>query len=416
MKKIVYILVASVFLGAHILAIDIGVAQLSIYRITLVITLGLCTLLLFQNNPVLEGTFYREKIQYRAIYLFWLVVAIVSVLWASSLIGWVKGLFFVGCGIFSILFITTFTQTEKDVKTLFIIVFSMIVMHQLIGFYEIVTNHYIWANLSSGQLSQFASNWSARLPYSTFSNVNDYSTLIFASVPFACIFFHSKKYWLKGISILSILATIFFLIRTGSRGNQLALMVFVVSLIGLKFLNRKILKYGAMILSFIILIGIVGYFASSTVRFNVYDTIQEFISRGGSNFYRINMILNGFIYLIRHFGLGVGAGNVEYWLGNHPIYEVDAPNIHNWFMDILTGYGLIVFILYSVMYIYILRQLYVSYKYSNNSFIRTSSMFLFAYVISFVISSMSSATNMIIEWQWVYWGVMIAYVQSVDGK
>lgn len=417
MKKLVYLLVASVFLGAHILAIDIGVAKISIYRIMLMVIVGVGILLLFQNNPILETSFHRQSLQYRLIYLFWLITAIVSILWVSDLTGWVKGIFFVGCGILSILFITTFAQTEKDIKTLFFIVFLMIGLHQLIGIYEIATNHYMWTSFSSNRANIFAASWKNRQPYSTFANINDYSTLILASLPLACIFFtRAKVYRLKIVSVLSILATILLLLQTGSRGNQLAFIVFIGTIICLKVLNRKIIKRAVYIVSAITLTSIVLYLVFPSVRFGIYNSLQAFINRGGSNFYRINMIINGFIYLIRHLGLGVGAGNIEYWLGNFPVFEVDAPNIHNWFMDILTGYGLIVFVLYTVMYVYILRQLYVSYKYSKNPFVRSSSLFLFAYVVSFIFSSISSATNIIIEWQWVYWGVIIAYVQFAESK
>jgi teichuronic acid biosynthesis protein TuaE len=415
MKKLIYFLVASVFLGAQILAIDIGIAKISMYRIALPLTIMVMILFVFQNNPQIKLTFYRKAIQYRFVYFFWLVTAVVSIIWAQDAMNWVKGTFFVACGISSILLISTFIQTEKEIKVVFSIVFLMLVMHQLIGFYEIFTNHYMWASLSNNRAAQFSASWSARLPYSIFANINDYSTAIFASIPFACIFFiETKKIWVKVLSVSSVFATLFLLLRTGSRGNQLAVIAFIATLICVKFLNRKVLKYIALFVVISLSICVLIFFFSSSLRFSLYERVQTFINRGGSNFYRINMIINGFIYLMRHLGLGVGAGNVEYWLGNYPIYEVDAPNIHNWFMDILVGYGLITFILYVTMYVYILRQLYVSYKYNRKPFIRTSSLFLFAYVVSFIFSSISSATNIIIEWQWVYWGVLIAYVQFTD--
>lgn len=415
MKKLIYFLIASVFLGAHILAIDIGFAKISIYRIVLPLTILAMVVLAFQNNPNVKLTFYRKAIQYRLVFLFWLISAIVSILWASDPMNWVKGVFFVGTGILSILLISTFIETEKEVKRAFSIVFLMIVFHQLIGFYEIFTNHYMWANFSSNRAAQFSASWTARLPYSTFANINDYSTVIFASVPLACLFLvQTDKLWVKFLSIGSLFSTVVLLLRTGSRGNQLALIVFVITIVSLKFLSRKIIRKIATISLVGILLFVVLYFLLPPVRFAMYSRIEGFISHGGSNFYRVNMLINGVIYLVRHIGFGVGAGNVEYWLGNFPVLEVDAPNIHNWFFDILVGYGLITFILYVTMYIYILRQLYVSYKYSQNPFIRTASFFLFAYVVSFIFSSMSSATNIIIEWQWVYWGVLIAYVQFTE--
>lgn len=417
MKKLVFLLVGSVFLGTQILAIDIGIAKISIYRLLLSINLFYLFYLYTINSPQLTLSLSKKENQYRFVYALWLFFALISVLWASNTFRWMYGLFFVGTGIVSILLISIYIRTVQDIKKLFIIVFTMIVFHHLIGWIEVLFNHYFWANVPPNRLAQFSANQSLRMPYSIFTNINDYSTLIFSGVPLALIIlFNTKRLWLKIISVSTIFSTILLLIRTGSRGNQLAFIVFVAVILLLGIINRKISKVLIVTAGIVIVSSLIIYFASSEVRFLVYSRISDFFKHGGSNVYRINMILNGFIYLIRSFGLGVGAGNIEHWLINQPYFAVDAPNIHNWFLDILIGYGVIPFIAYLVMYVHILRQLYVSFKYHHDYFIRVSSLFLFAYVVSFIFSSMSSASNIFIEWQWVYWGMLIAFTQLTQKK
>ncbi|WP_192983060.1 O-antigen ligase family protein [Marinilactibacillus psychrotolerans] len=415
MKKLVYLLVTSVFLGAQILAIDAGIAKVSMYRLILGLTIVAITYFSYQNHPDFSFDFSLKSNQYRIIYLYWLFIAIISIIWAEDFSGWLKGVFFVGCGIFSILLISYFMKSEKDMKILFLILLTMIGLHQLIGWYEILTNNYHWAELSNSKLAQFAGNRSLRDPYSIFTNINDYSTLIFASIPIAFIIFRNfDRLWLKSLSIASIISVVLLLLRTGSRGNQLALITFVFTMVLVKIINRKTIKYVLTGFSVLCIIFIVSYFVIPDLRITVYRLLDKIITGTGSNYYRIHMILNGFIFLFKSLGFGVGSGNVEHWMTNESVFIVDAPNIHNWFMDILVGYGVITFILYIIMYIYILRQLYLSYKYSHNFFIQTTSFYLFAYVISFIFSSISSASNIFIEWQWVLWGIIIAYVQFTE--
>lgn len=417
MKKLVYLLVISVFFGAQILAIDAGVAKISMYRLIFAITVFVLGYLIYQNHPRFTLSFNTKNNQYRLVFLFWLFTAIVSIVWAEDFTGWIKGVFFVGIGILSIILISYFMNTERDIQRLFLIIFVMIGLHQLIGWFEVVTNQYQWAELSSDKLAQFESTPSLRDPYSIFTNINDYSTLVYASIPVSLIIFsNANKLWLKFSSILSVVSIVLLLMRTGSRGNQLALITFVATLIVVKVVSRKVLRYSLNLFGGFIAVFIVSYFVFPGIRLTVYSIIENILNGTGSNIYRIHMILNGFIFLFRSYGLGVGSGNVEHWMVKDPVFVVDAPNIHNWFMDILVGYGVVTFTLYLIMYIYILRQLFVSYKYSHNLFIQSTSFYLFAYVISFVFSSISSASNIFIEWQWIMWGVMIAYVQFTERK
>lgn len=417
MKKLVYLLVVSVFFGAQILAIDAGVAKISMYRMIFAITVSVLGYLVYQNHPGFSLSFNTKNNQYRLVYLFWLFTAVVSIIWAEDLTGWIKGVFFVSIGILSITLISYFMNTESDIKRLFLILFVMIGFHQLVGWFEVITNHYQWAELSSDKLAQFESNPSLRDPYSIFTNINDYSTLIYASIPVSLVIFtNTKKIWLKSLSILSVISIVLLLMRTGSRGNQLALITFILTLILVKLMTRKVLRYFMNLFGWCIVIAIFSYFVFPGIRMTVYNIIEQILNGTGSNIYRIHMILNGFVFLFRSFGFGVGSGNIEHWMVQDPVFIVDAPNIHNWFMDILVGYGVITFTLYLVMYIYILRQLFVSYKYSHNSFIQSTSFYLFAYVVSFIFSSISSASNIFIEWQWILWGVIIAYIQFTERK
>lgn len=400
MKRLAYLLVASVLFGAHFLAIPLGIAQLSAYRFIILLSIVVLVYRLIIRDSDLEFIFGNQNTfsPYQIFYLFWLFYAAISVFWVASLSRWFVGMFFVGCGIFSILFITYYIREEHEVKNLFKIFFVVSIFHQLSAWIE---------------------SMSVTYPKTTFGNQNDFATMLLAGLFVGMLLFlNTKKVWLK-LFIIGYLISGYFLIEiTSSRANSLALLVGLSVMLVVKIFDFKLSRT----IFYIILGAMVFFLLILLISPAFRDSLGEFmtqlfagpIRRFGSNRNRINMVLNGFYFLLGSFGLGVGAGNVEHYLVNESILYVDAPNIHNWFMDILVGYGIIVFVLYVIMYVYILRKLFLNYKHSTNTFIKYTSLVLFGYLIAFIISSNSSATNIIIEWQWVFWGIIIAFVQYTE--
>ncbi len=409
MKILVFFLVVSVFLGTDILALPLPVLQLSMYRITVLVTTFVFVAKIMVRDPKVNFSLSDRINSYQVVYLTWLLYAIVSVLWAESTSRWIFGVFFVGLGVMSIFYITFFIREERDLKILFYIFFFMSAFQQWLGWYELFINRFVLGN-------------SSYVPTSTFGNINDYATLILAGMFFGLIvYFFTSKLAIKLYTIFHLFSGLALLLISGSRGNLLALFVGIFTLLVVNILNSRHTRKIAEILLILFTIMFLAFILIppvQTIGYNILDSIiTNFFRKGGSNRYRINLLLNGFAFLVQTFGLGVGAGNIEYWLQNKPVFpDIDAVNMHNWFMEILTAYGVFIFIIYVVMYIYITRQLYKNYRYSNNQFIRSTSMVLFTYVIAFLISSISSASNIFIEWQWVMWGIIIAFTSYSERK
>lgn len=418
MKKLTYILTGSVFLGAQILAIDLGVAKLSLYRIMLILISCLMVVLIFRNDSRLSFSSNLLSKNYTRFYFFWLLYALISVIWIKDLGGWINAIFFLGCGCLSMLYMGIFIREEKEIRNLFKTVFAMILLHNLIGWMEIVTGTYWFANLDKlDKYHTFATQSSTRIPISIYANQNDFATMLLAGITIAFILFkNSKKGSLKAVYLLTIFSSVFLLYRTDSRANMIALLIGVVTLLVTKhsqlFTRKNILKFVVLISA----ICLIALFFSPTVQQEAvslyYKVHSTLFVEGNSNMTRVNLIKNGFYFLAQSFGLGIGAGNVEHWMEYNSIFSSGTIyNIHNWWMEILTGYGIIIFVLYMSVYFLMIRQLFVNYKYSTNQFIRTTSWILLAYMFSFVLSSISSASNMLIEWQWVFWGIIITFIR-----
>lgn len=416
MKKLVYFMVASVFLGAQILAVDVGIAKLSLYRISIAMSVFFLLLAFFRNDRTIKVSPHNVATKYVAFFGIWLAYGLLSVIWASNLSGWLKGNFFVGIGFLSILLIHLFIHSKADLLVLFRIVAGASLLHNVIGWSEILTGHYRFADLAKlDKYGTFATEPGTRIPISIFANQNDYATLILAGMFFTYLLFRlERKYKWKNLYLTLLVSSMYLIIRTDSRANMLALLLGLAFMLALKLkdlLSRKHLSVligvgiglGVLGLAFIPAIQQLGYKVASLLL----DTSNTI---GDSDNTRINLIYNGFVFLAQTFGFGVGAGNIEYWMQNNAFFNISTKyNMHNWWMEILTGYGIVIFIGYVVLFILMMNQLAKVYHSSSDAFVRQTAVVLFGYLGAFILSSISSASNLIIEWQWVIFGIIIAF-------
>lgn len=402
MKKLSYLLVASVLLGAQFLAIPLGFAQLSAYRSILFLSVMILVYKVVIKDPNLKLSFGHEGdiSPYQLFFIVWLIYGGLSVIWAESITRWIAGIFFVGTGVYSILFISYFLREAADIKKAFGIFLVMTGFHHILGWKQIIVDN-------------------IGFPRTTFANQNDFATLLLAGFFVALMFLiDTKKISFKFLLMIYLISSTALIVITTSRGNLLALFVGIVIFAVIKLLDYDILRVGFVLMLGAVLIFLGALVISPAFR-DLFSSFLEWLLAGPfqpnrSNRYRINLLLNGFYFLLKSFGLGVGAGNIEHHMTTDAILVVDAPNIHNWFMDILVGYGVIIFALYVMMYVFILRRLYLNYSYSNDSFIKNGSFILFSYLIAFLVSSTSSSSNIVIEWQWIFWGLIIAFVQYTE--
>ena len=83
-----------------------------------------------------------------------------------------------------------------------------------------------------------------------------------------------------------------------------------------------------------------------------------------SNIIRKNLILNGYDFFKESKGLGVGAGNymkyIQLGKGEYETDGVDSP--HNWLIEIISQYGIIIVILFIFLIFYIFKVIYFSIK------------------------------------------------------
>src|SRR5690625_2773046 len=255
-----------------------------------------------------------------------LIFAGISFLWVKDIASWLNysAVLFIGT-INSIILWLTISQ-KNIVNNLVKITLLAIFLHNIVGWFEVITGIYPFAF----NIDNIAYNQLLRRPITFFKNVNDFATYLLFGLIFLISYEPIKNLFSKTpvkinqvFKWLLVLSTFGLIIMVGSRGillvSVLAMLLLAILKINNSMYRKRILTIGVGFLA-IALIGLV-------VMFGLLD-IDALNPEDSS---RIYLTLNGIEYLKDTIFVGVGPGNVSYYLEAHRYYPVGhLRTIHNW--------------------------------------------------------------------------------------
>lgn len=410
-------LVASVFLGSKFLAITTPVAQLTIYRMLslLMPVMGFLSLYLRRRTSRLRFNSYATFAI--GTFLFWWLWALVSGLWAYDMKLWIQAVFLITLGVFSCLALYLFADEMRVWDALAKMMWLAMSGLVGLGYVEILTNHYFFADLAKlDKAGTFASQPMSRIPITTFANQNDFAIMLLAYIALCVIVIHLfKSPRLKLVVMGFIPLALYLTYRTGSRMGLIAVILYGVLYIAFHF--RWDLRFStyfwlllAMMLALLVLIHFVPGLSGKLLSLFAYP----WRGRISGDAARVNLIRNGLFFLAQTGGLGVGAGNIEAWMGQYATLPTNGiVNIHNWWFEILVGYGPLVLLVYGLTYLMLIYRLLLRRK-QRSQVHQQVAISLVAFLLAFIPASMTSANNMLIEWHWVFFGLIIAYVKLIE--
>lgn len=413
------ILVSSVFLGSNLIAVTLPVGQISIYRIFSLLVIPMVIFFLIKDRKAFKIHRNSYATGMVTVYLFWWVWALCSVLWAMSLGSWLQAMILLTLGISSIVGIFLWTRNFVQWRTLIKAVWVMMTFLSIWGLFEITTNIYLLADLGKlDKYSTFVTQPWTRIPITYLANQNDYATLLLAALPINLILMNTTKNSLKKLlTLVCMLLSTFLIFQSGSRMSLLMALAFygIYVLLGVRwdFTRKQVLTTGSIVLT----LAILAFTFVPPIRGMVTDLIyilpRPVIS---GDVGRMNMWRNGLMYLGKSFGLGVGAGNIEVWMEIFgPLPTNNIFNIHNWWLEILVGYGAFIFIAYVLGYALMIYRLFNLKKFVNRMHQKIMNAFI-SFLLVFIGASITSANNMLIEWHWVFFGLIIAYIGIMEAQ
>lgn len=418
---IIYLLglVMSVFLGSEFLAISTPVFQVTIYRILAILVIPSLLFMVWQNNRAVAINRHKYSMIFIGALVFWWLWGFVSVIWSVNTVGWIRGMFLLTIGISSVLALFFGVKKLSVWEILLKGIWLMMTGLAFLGLFEILTNTYLFADVSViDKYGTFASQPLTRIPVTVFSNQNDYATMLLAYFTINIILFVKSNHLLKRVFLIGMsVLTALLIFQTSSRLSLLMLILFIL-LFGLLHFKIHLTK-----VQLGIAVAAVGGLAILLIMFQPgpLNNLEQLLvldpnQTVSGDIARVNMGRIAMNFIGETFGLGVGAGNTQIWMelfSQLPINHVY--NLHNWWLEILAGYGIFVFIAYVAGYLLsifrlfqIRRQLNRRYYYVTNA--------LITFMIIFIFASITSANNMLIEWHWVFFGMIISYISIMEDK
>jgi teichuronic acid biosynthesis protein TuaE len=413
-KRIAYAVVMASLIGASVISLDMKIFQLSLFRV-LIILLSFVSIAKILMTDTGIGIDNKKRSSYSIRFmLIWLTYSIFTIAWVKDDVAWFKAVYFIGIGVICVLLFKSIFRDTVDIVNAFRAMSIMVLVHNSIGLLEVFTGRYLFYR--GDHYAEYASH---KNPVTMFSNTNDFATLMAMSVFILYICFANSKHIIAKIIYTGIAASsVFLLLMTSSRANILGLVLALTTFVFLSVKSSKNRK------QFMVLAIIFFCFVLFTPQFyeiagRVVKVILNFNfnTEGGSEFIRVNLILNGFRFLTDTFGFGTGAGNIEYWMTNHSFFNTyGITNMHNWWMEILTGYGVIIFALYIVFFFRMLRDVLEIHRTSDRMREKTVAIGIFCCIITFTVSSVSSSSIIPAEWLWVFWAIAIAFQGNYDKR
>lgn len=384
-----------------------GDIQISVLRESmkvLLILLAISLLFDWKKNlrrlPAGRGNFF--SLGFMAV---WSVFAVISLLWSPDFSNGFRKLTFILSGTFFAFLLSMYCTRKKDFPLLFRCMLIFVIMESLIGWYEVIFRNYHY--LYSAADAAFYSTSSQRVPIAIAGNPNNFALLMLFGFFIAYICFRCRcARWEGVVSILTMVSCVLLLLMTQSRagllGFALAAGVFVV--IVLKPKPKYLIAIGGAAVIVALLIPSIRNNILSLFEFNFHTENLN------SNSARVNLLLNGFYFLFRTFGLGTGIGGVEYWMANYSLFPTAGViNIHNWWMELLTEFGILFFVVYAIFYGKLFLDFYHGLRRSSDPIVQAMATGLICCMAGFLIGAVGPSSIIPIEWPWMFWAGAIAF-------
>lgn len=408
MRNLLLLIISLSFVGSSFLLINLGSIHLYPFRIGFIFFVCCLILTIVYKQGKLRINI--GNIKYYILFLFlWWIYALFTLLWAPSKLDAIFDITFLSCGVLMIGFVVIYFNNIEYLRKYYKVWLVMLGLSIVIGLWNYKTGSHL---SSSGLIN--APEYKRYAPTSFYYNKNDFATYLAISVPFVLTYIRYHATMLKKIvAFIFLLVCLFTLLVTDSRANIIGLLLGLNYWFFFILKNRDKLKIALCV--FLIVVVLLPFYANHFQENlqNTFQGLQYLVSetKDSSTITRINLIKNSLTYLVNSYGLGVGAGNVEYYMANHVLFDTrNVTNVHNWWFEILVNYGIIIFFGYIVFFICICLNLYQAYfkiKTKEEKMICES---LIVALVIFVVGCVSPSSIMTFMPQWLLIAFALAFL------
>ncbi|MCL6587111.1 MAG: O-antigen ligase family protein [Anoxybacillus sp.] len=384
--------------------VQVGFLNITLLR---VILLGICFFLIGQqiwNKEIIIS--HSAYINYVLLFfIVWILYGTLQITWAIDKRAAIKEVYYLSLFfilVYNILRLLNskfmFTQINRFLYyvAIFFIVFAIVELHFNIHFP--VSRVVAQPDLYNG----------VRRATATFYNENDFSFYLVLIAPMFLLNILYKKGIERLWNVLFVGAIFYIVIANDSK---LCLIALLTQVIALWWLNQKAKVRKLSVAALFIFAIFFIIFKWSYLQHSYSLVKQQLYSGSGSTFIRKELIFHGIDFFKNSYFLGIGPGNFETNIsiatagkGINGIF-----NAHNWWIELLANYGLIIFSLYVTMFLLLLIQLHNIGKSNVTTYSYYGKLFLISF-IGFVFASASSSNIFYTWYQWLHFALALAII------
>lgn len=418
-----YLAVFVSFFGSAFLSIEIGGIHIFPYRvlliwIALIFFWGLCL-----GTPLLFDNVYLAK-NYLFFMVLWLVYSICHVFLVQDFVAYLKYSLFLVMGIMIIFFTIYYIQTISQLNWLYRIWLLVLLILVAIGLVESFTGYHL--EVSKHSLQEMESI--RYIPTGTFKMTNHYATCLAMSMPLVLsLFSFARKWWIVIFSLSLIGSMSYLILQTQSRLNLMTVLLQLV--VAYVFFFSKKRRWGLIGVIMICCLGAYlifpGKIQSGLVNFKrqFVSAYNQVFDLKGSGKIRVNLALNGILFLRDSAGLGVGAGNFNTYMEQKPYFPTKCSyhpqNIlfpHNWWIELLSEYGILIFTLYLVFFVMLFKKVVQVYKQASQDMEKKLGQALILGLVGFLISCTGPGYFIAFRPQWLLLAMCLTYISLGRGE
>ena len=410
-KLSVFMTLMTGFLGPVLFNEKVGHIHIFLYRIIFLILLFFSVVKLIIERPPFDLSRIKVK-AYLGFLILWFFYGLVSLSWSISKADAIRNIMFLFMAVMVICMVVYYFSSIGGLEMIYYLWLFTLVLFIFIGLWEVETGYHLMTSLYSKK-SLILHH--IKRPTAVFYNPNDFATYLVMSIPFLFTLVRYKKNSImRFLGMVCVLLAFFLLIKGRARSAFIA--------IGLEFLFvLLVLTSWSMKKKVIVLIGaftmiLIAWEVSNDFHWSndIIRLVKSFYfnSHPGKSFnIRLNLLKNALVFLKTTCGIGVGAGNTEYWMKHFSVYPTwRMTNLHNWWFEILTNYGLLVFCGYVVFFIGLLKNLFQVYKNLDEVTEKMICEALMIGLVGFVIACVGSSSIMTLRFQWFFFAFSLAFL------
>jgi teichuronic acid biosynthesis protein TuaE len=284
-----------------------------------------------------------------------------------------------------------YIRTLKQFKFFFLIWVLGFLALMPIGLWEIFTQNHL-----ALKIEHTVSPVMKYSPSTVYYNTNDFSFYLILSFSILySVFKHAKNIIFTWLIFALMLICLFLTIYTFSRSAYLAIGFMVI--FDLVFLSRVKNKMKTILYS-VIVFSVIVVFKIEVIINSILPLVEnlETLSHLDRTDTRYIMFIDTLNILANTYLLGGGPNTFS------------TP--HNFLLEILADYGIIIFIMWVVMYGYLIKEMFNYLFKANNKIEKMLSNGLFLGLIGSIPGSISASSIIPIIPFWMFIGVSLAYI------